>query len=80
MPLVNLPGVHGGTTIIEGTRIGVHDVVGLMQNGAESVDEVIESFPDLTPAEVEECLAYYQDHRDEIDPLVALQMSDPTES
>jgi len=72
--LVNLPGVRGGNTIVEGTRIGVHDVVGLIVNGAE-VDDVVRSFPDLTRAQVYECLAYYEDHRGEIDTLVARQMS-----
>jgi uncharacterized protein (DUF433 family) len=37
--LVNLPGVCQGKTIVEGTRIGVHDVVGLILNGT-SVDDV----------------------------------------
>jgi hypothetical protein len=32
--LVNLPGVCQGKTIVEGTRIGVHDVVGLNVNFA----------------------------------------------
>ena len=45
--LVNLPGVCQGKTIVEGTRIGVHDVVGLILNGA-SVDDVCRSFPDLS--------------------------------
>ena len=74
--LINLPGVRGGRTLIEGTRIGVHDVTGLIVNGA-SVDEVCRSFPPLTRAQVYECLAYYEDHREEIDDLVARQMSDP---
>jgi uncharacterized protein (DUF433 family) len=77
--LVNVPGVRGGTTIVEGTRIGVHDVVGLIVNGA-SVDDVIRSFPDVTRAQVFECLAYYEDHRAEIDTLVARQMSGPDKS
>jgi uncharacterized protein (DUF433 family) len=72
--LVNLPGVRGGNTIVDGTRIGVHDVVGLIVNGS-SVDDVVRSFPDLTRAQVYECLAYYEDHRGEIDTLVARQMS-----
>jgi uncharacterized protein (DUF433 family) len=29
--LVNLTDVRGGNTIVEGTRIGVHDVVGLIR-------------------------------------------------
>ena len=53
--LVNLPGVCQGKTIVEGTRIGVHDVVGLILNGA-SVDDVCRSFPDLSRAQVYECL------------------------
>ncbi len=74
--LINLPGVRGGNTIVEGTRIGVHDVVGLMVNGA-TADDVVRSFPDLSRAQVFECLAYYEDHRAEIDTLVARQMSGP---
>ena len=73
--LVNLPGVCQGKTIVEGTRIGVHDVVGLIVNGA-SVDDVCRSFPDLSRAQVYECLAYYEDHRTQIDALVAEQMSE----
>jgi uncharacterized protein (DUF433 family) len=45
-----------------------------MVNGA-SVDEVVRSFPDLSRAQVYECLAYYEDHRTEIDALVAEQMA-----
>jgi uncharacterized protein (DUF433 family) len=76
--LVNLPGVCGGKTIIEGTRIGVHDVIGLLQNG-ETVDSVCAKhcFPDITKAQVYECLAYYEDHRTEIDALVVEQMAEP---
>lgn len=73
--LVNLPGVRGGHTIIEGTRIGVHDVIGLLQNG-ETVDSICaRCFPSVTRAQVYECLAYYEDHRGEIDVLVARQMT-----
>jgi uncharacterized protein (DUF433 family) len=74
--LTNIPGVCGGKTIIEGTRIGVHDVIGLIVNG-DTVDDVVRSFPDLKRSQVFECLAYYEDHRAEIDSLVAEQMSDP---
>ena len=70
-------GVRGGEAIIEGTRIGVHDVIGLLQNG-ETVDSIpMTCFPGLTRAQIYESLAYYEDHRDEINLLVAEQMSDP---
>ena len=73
--LVNLPDVCGGQTIVEGTRIGVHDVIGLIVNGA-SVDDALRSFPVLTRAQVYECLAYYEDHRAAIDALIAQQMAE----
>jgi uncharacterized protein (DUF433 family) len=68
--IVRSPDVRGGHARVEGTRIGVHDVIGLIVNGA-SVDEVCRSFPDLKRSQVYECLAFYEDHRAEIDDLVA---------
>ncbi|MDP2627646.1 MAG: DUF433 domain-containing protein [Candidatus Rokubacteria bacterium] len=77
--IVRTPGVRGGNARVEGTRVAVHDVIGLLQTG-ETVDSLIaRCSPDLTRAQVYECLAYYEDHRGEIDVLVARQMS-PTDS
>ena len=71
------PGVRAGNAIIEGTRIGVHDVIGLLQNG-ETVETIVtRCFPDISRAQVYESLAYYEDHRGEIDVLVARQMASP---
>ena len=67
-------GVRGGHARIEGTRVGVHDVIGLLQNG-ETVDSATRCFPGLTRAQVYECLAYYEDHIGEIDLLIARQMT-----
>jgi uncharacterized protein (DUF433 family) len=73
--IIHHTGVRGGNAIVEGTRIGVHDVIGLLHNG-ETVDSVVDRcFPSITRAQVYECLAYYEDHRGEIDVLVARQMS-----
>jgi uncharacterized protein (DUF433 family) len=74
--LTQIPTVRSGRTIIDGTRIGVHDVIGLLQNG-ETVDTISRCFPEVTRAQAYECLAYYEDHRAEIDDLVAGQMHDP---
>ena len=73
--IVKTPGIRGGNARLEGTRIGVHDVIGLLHNG-ETVDSVTRCFPGLTRAQVYECLAYYEDHTAEIDLLVARQMSE----
>ena len=70
--IVRKAGVRSGNAVIEGTRIGVHDVVALIRTGA-SVDEVVAALPALSRAQVFESLAYYEDHRDELDPLVAAQ-------
>jgi uncharacterized protein (DUF433 family) len=73
--IVRADGVRSGNPIDEGTRIGVHDVVGLFQQG-ETVDSLTTNcFPQLTRSQVYECLAYYEDHRCEVDVLVARQMS-----
>jgi uncharacterized protein (DUF433 family) len=74
--IVRSPDVRGGNARVEGTRTAVHDVIGLLQNG-ETVDSVISNcFPILSRAQVYECLAYYEDHRGEIDLLVARQMAE----
>jgi uncharacterized protein (DUF433 family) len=70
--IVQRVGVRSGHAIVEGTRIGVHDVVAMLKTGA-TVDEVVASLPGLTRAQVYECLAYYEDHQSEINPLVAEQ-------
>jgi uncharacterized protein (DUF433 family) len=73
--IVRSPDVRGGNARVEGTRIAVHDVIGLLQNG-ETVDSLAAScLPTLTKAQVYECLAYYEDHRGEVDLLVARQMA-----
>lgn len=73
--IVRSPDVRSGNARVEGTRIGVHDVIGLLQNG-ETVDSLIPNcFPILSRAQVYECLAYYEDHKGEIDLLVARQMA-----
>ena len=77
--IVRVPGVRSGNALVGGTRIGVHDVIGLLQNG-ETVDTLTAScFPQLARSQVYECLAYYEDHRGEIDLLVARQMARATE-
>lgn len=70
--IVERTGVRSGHPIVEGTRIGVHDVVAVIRTGA-SVDEVVVSFPRPTRTQVYECLAYYEDHQGTMEPLVTGQ-------
>ena len=71
--LTRIPGVRAGQTIVENTRIGVHDVIALFATGAD-MNEVLKSFPELTRAKVFECLAYYEDHKEELNLFVADQL------
>ena len=73
--IIRTAGVCGGHARVEGSRITVHDVVGLLQNG-ETVDSVTRQLPGLTRAQVYECLAYYEDHLAEVDHLIARQMAE----
>ena len=77
--IVRSEGLRSGNPVVENTRIAVHDVIGLLQNG-ETVDTVkANCFPQLTRAQIYECLAYYEDHRGEIDLLIARQMASASE-
>ena len=59
-------GIASGAPIIEGTRITVRCIAGYYQMGM-GVDEILTSLSHLTPAEVHAALAYYFDHKKEID-------------
>ncbi|HAV64574.1 MAG TPA: hypothetical protein DCY13_19675 [Verrucomicrobiales bacterium] len=72
-------GLRGGHAHVEGSRIAVHDVIGLLQSGERIETLIARCFPSLSRAQVYECLAYYEDHKGEIDVLVARQMSEPRE-
>jgi len=73
--IIRSEGVRSGNPIVESTRVAVHDVIGLLQNG-ETIDTLkANCFPQLTRSQIYECLAYYEDHRGEIDLLIARQMA-----
>jgi uncharacterized protein (DUF433 family) len=53
---------------VAGHRIRVRDIVAARDLGGLTPEEIAASvYPDLTLAEVYAALAYYEDHRDEID-------------
>lgn len=74
--IVAADGVRGGEARLEGTRIGVHDVVSYFLLGC-TLEEVASRFPDLSRAQIYECLAYYEDHRSEIESLALPQTEYP---
>jgi uncharacterized protein (DUF433 family) len=60
------PGTCGGAPRVAGTRIRVSQIVLLVESGS-SPDEIINSFPHLTLADVYAALTYYHDHRELVD-------------
>ena len=70
--IVHTPGTMGGEARIEGHRIRVRDVAMARDLDGLSPEEIAASVhPSLTLAEVYSALAYYEDHRDEIDHAAA---------
>jgi len=66
--IVCTPGVVGGEPRIAGHRVRVRDVVAARDLGGLSPEEIASSvYPGLTLAQVYAALAYYEDHRHQID-------------
>lgn len=65
--IVKTPGVMGGKPRIDGHRIRVSDIVVWHEKMGWSPDEIVDQFPGLTLADVYAALAYYFDHRAEIE-------------
>ncbi len=61
------PEVVGGKARIAGTRIRVLDIVVWSEKRGKSADEIVDMFPGITLADVHAALAFYFDHRQEIE-------------
>jgi uncharacterized protein (DUF433 family) len=61
------PGVSGGKPRITGHRIRVMDIVLWQTKCGWSPDEIVSQFPQLSLADVHAALAYYWDHKEEIE-------------
>jgi len=58
----------GGEARIDGHRIRVRDVMAARDRGGLTPEEIAATvYPSLTLAEIYAALAYYEDHREEID-------------
>ena len=65
--IVATPGVRGGKPRIAGHRITVSDIAIWHERMAMSPDEIVSEYPTITLSDVHAALAYYFDHRDEVD-------------
>lgn len=51
------PDVLAGKPVVDGTRLSVEHVLGLLENGWSEAD-ILESYPQLNPEDVRACLGY----------------------
>lgn len=60
------PSRYEGKAVIKGTRIPVVSLINHYRTGM-SIEEIIEGYPALLPAQLFDALSYYFDNKDEID-------------
>jgi uncharacterized protein (DUF433 family) len=65
--IVRTPGICGGMPRIEGHRIKVKHIAVCHERMGMCPDEIVTSHPTITLTLVHAALAYYYDHKDEID-------------
>ncbi|HZL37901.1 MAG TPA: DUF433 domain-containing protein [Tepidisphaeraceae bacterium] len=65
--ITHTPGMCGGKACIAGHRIRVMDIVVWHEMRGYCPDEIVDMFPGITLGDVHAALAYYFDHREEIE-------------
>ena len=72
--IICTPAVVGGEPRIEGHRIRVRDIAAARDQLNLTPERIVtEAFPSLTLAEVYSALAYFEEHRDEMESLAAAE-------
>lgn len=64
------PAKCGGQAVVTGTRIRVAIVLGCYRQGM-SIEEILQQYPNLNPADVHDALAYAYHHMEEIEANIA---------
>ncbi len=60
------PNKYEGKAVIKNTRIPVSSIINHYRSGM-SIEEILEGYPLISPAQLFDALSYYFDHKDEID-------------
>ncbi len=77
--ITKTPGVCGGRTCIAGHRVRVLDIVIWHEHQGLSPDEIVSHIPSITLADVHAALAYYFDHREEIQEEIRTERAEAEE-
>jgi uncharacterized protein (DUF433 family) len=74
--VVRNPRILSGEPTLEGTRIAVRTIVEARRH-IGSTEKIVDAYPMLDRASVEEALAFYQLHKDEIDQYITENQDPP---
>ena len=65
------PARYEGKPVIVGTRVPVASIIVNYRSGM-SIEDILEGFPNITPAQLFDALSYYFDNKEEIDKDIEL--------
>jgi len=68
--IIKKKGVQGGRAVITGTRIPV-SVILIWYKAGKEIYEILDVYPQLTPAQIHDALSYYYDHKKEMEDEIA---------
>jgi uncharacterized protein (DUF433 family) len=74
--IIRNPRIHGGEPVVRGTRVPVRTIV-IAWSEYRNVPRVLAAYPRLTEEDVQEALAYYEAHRQELDKRIQAQLNAP---
>jgi uncharacterized protein (DUF433 family) len=60
----------GGSPRIDGTRVGVHDIVSSLKRLAGNTEALLAELPHLNDLQVAEAMVYYEANREEIEGIL----------
>ena len=70
--ITRIEGVRDGAPVLRGTHIPVRLIAQMYRMG-DSVEDILQSYPQLTATSVHDAISYYLDHRAEIETEIVEQ-------
>jgi uncharacterized protein (DUF433 family) len=64
--IIKNPKIYSGSPLIAGTQIPVKAIIVHYQSGM-SIEDILEGYPSLNPAQLFDALSYYHDNKEEIE-------------
>lgn len=68
--VIKVEGVRGGDPILRESYVSVRAVVEITYRLKQTPQEIVDSYNDMTLAQVFDALSYYHDHKQEIDDII----------